>query len=444
MIRNRDSLAHSPGREVALDCIEAAIEGADPETATRDAVSLTGDTLDIGGATYDLTKYEDIVVVGAGKATGGATRALESTLGERITDGVVVTKMPTDTAYVRAITGDHPVPSEQNVEATAEILDLVDAAGEETLVVVVLTGGASALLSAPASDLSLSHLQETTDRLLKNGVPIDEINAVRKHLSAVKGGQLARRGDPARVVGVMLSDVVGDDLGTIGSGPTAPDKTTYADAVAVLDRYDVDVPSAVRTHLYGGVEGGRSETPGPGETAVDRADNHVVVNNATALESAETAARDAGYESLRLSSRIRGEAREVVKPLVAVSEEIAATGAPVEPPAVVLAGGESTVTITGEGGSGGPNQEAVLSGALELAEDTVLAAVDTDGEDGSSNAAGAIADAETVTDEARARRALDGNDAGAYLQEINAVIETGPTGTNVNDVVALVVSDRNE
>ncbi|WP_135305062.1 glycerate kinase type-2 family protein [Haloarcula amylovorans] len=444
MIRNRTTLAVSHRHEVALDCIEAAIDAAAPETATRSAVDLTDETLTIGASTYDLGAYTDVVLVGGGKATGGVTRALESLLGEFLADGQIVVKQPADTATVQSAVGDHPLPSERNIEATAAILDIVDEADEETLVLFVLTGGASALLSAPAGELTLDDLRATTDCLLDGGVPIDEINTIRKHLSAVKGGQIARRAAPATVVGLLMSDVVGNDLSTIGSGPSVPDETTYEDALAVFGRHDIDPPAAVREHLEAGVAGEIAETPFSDDPVFDRVTNHLVGDNATALDAAATVAQDSGYEPLVLTSRLRGEAREVAKPLVAIAEEAAATGSPVDPPAVLLTGGETTVTVTGDGGQGGPNQELVLSGALEHDGRAVVAAVDTDGEDGSSDVAGAIADVAAVSDRERAREALLANDAGSFLSAIGSTIETGPTGTNVNDVVVLVVSDADE
>ena len=444
MIRNRAALAASAGHEVALDCIEAAVDAAAPETATRSAVSRDGDELTVGDATYDLAEYSDVVVVGGGKAAGGVTRALESILGDSLSGGHIVVKQAVDTETVRSSVGDHPLPSDRNVEATADVLETVDAADEGTLVLFVLTGGASALLSAPAGELTLSALQTTTDRLLDGGVPIGDINAVRKHLSDLKGGRVARRGAPATVAGLLISDVVGNDLSTIGSGPSVPDETTYEDALAVFERYDLTPPPAVRNHLEAGRDGRISETPFADDPAFDRVGNHLIGDNATALDAAAAVAREAGHDPLVLTSRLRGEAREVAKPLVAIAEEAMATGTPVEPPAVLLAGGETTVTVTGDGGQGGPNQEFVLSGALAHDGDAVIAAVDTDGEDGSSDVAGAIAGATDIDDRERARDALLANDAGSYLSEVGATVETGPTGTNVNDVAVFVVPDTSE
>ena len=444
MIRNRAALAASSAHEVALDCIEAAIDGAGPDVATRSAVNRDGETLTIGETTYDLADYTDVIVVGGGKAASGVTHALESILGDRLSGGHILVKQAIDTETVRTTVGDHPLPSDRNVQATADILGTVDEADEDTLVLFVLTGGASALLSAPAGDLTPDDLQTTTDRLLNGGVPIAEINAVRKHLSDLKGGQIARRGAPATVAGLLISDVVGNDLSTIGSGPSVPDDTTYEDALGVFDRHDLTPPSAVQDHLEAGRDGSLSETPFPDDPVFDRVTNHLIGDNATALEAAAAVAREAGYEPLVLTSRLRGEAREVAKPLIAIAEETTATGTPVEPPAVLLAGGETTVTVTEDGGQGGPNQEFVLSGALDHDGDAVIAAVDTDGEDGSSEVAGAVADGTVVDDRERARDALLANDAGSHLSDIGATVETGPTGTNVNDVAVIVIEDQCE
>lgn len=441
MFDDRSSLARTPEHEIALDCLEAAIEAAAPDRATREAVTRDGETLRVGDSEYDLSAYDDVVVVGGGKASVGVARALEAVLGDRLSGGVVVAEHPETSGTISVLVGDHPVPSERNVTATETVLETVRAADESTLVLFVVTGGASALLTAPAGDLSLSDLRATTEGLLDSGAPIEAINTVRKHLSASKGGQLARLAAPATVVTLALSDVVGDDLSVVGSGPTVPDETTYADALDVLERYDVDTPDAVATYLSAGSNGDIPETPDVGDPAFDRAETHLVGTNAVALDAAERTAAAAGYTTLHLTSRLRGPARHVGPMVLAVAEEIAATGRPVTPPAVVVAGGETTVAVKDESGSGGPNQELALGAALELDEPMVLAAVDTDGEDGSSDAAGGIVDAETVpySEKSRASDALSAHDAGGYLDEFGATIHTGPTGTNVNDVVVVVV-----
>ncbi|MDS0281793.1 glycerate kinase type-2 family protein [Haloarcula onubensis] len=441
MISNRPELERTPAHGLALDCVESAITAAAPERATRASVGVDGTQLRVDGESYDLAAYDEVVVVGGGKAAAGVTAALESLLGDRLTDGCIVTEEPADLDRVRVRVGDHPVPTERNVAATRELLELLETTTEDTLVIAVVTGGASALLAAPARDLTLSALRETTDALLESGAPIAEMNAVRKHLSATKGGQLARAATPATVVGLALSDVVGDDLSVVGSGPTVPDGTTYADALGVLDRYDVAVPEAVRSHLEAGDGGDRPETPAETDPTFERTRTVCLGTNGTALDAAVETASEAGYDTLRLTSRLRGQARHVGQVVASVAESVALDGEPVEPPAVVVAGGETTVQLDGEAGRGGPNQELALAAALDLPPGPVLAAVDTDGEDGSSDAAGAIVDASTVTDTARASERLDAHDAGTVLADAGAAIRTGPTGTNVNDVVVVVVPE---
>jgi len=447
MIADRTALERSPAHALALDCVEAAIEAADPERATREAVSRDGDTLAIAEAEYDLGAYENVVVVGGGKAAVGVARALERRLGDRLTDGCIVAEHAADLERVRVRVGDHPVPGERNVAATAELLELVADADAATLVLVVVTGGASALLTAPAGELGLAAVRATTDALLDSGAAIGEINAVRKHLSAIKGGLLARLAAPATVAGLALSDVVGDDLSVVGSGPTAPDATTFADALDVLAQYDIDPPEAVTRRLQAGAEGDRPETPAADDPVFEACRTVCVGTNRTALDAAVATATAAGYDTLRLTSRLRGPARHVGEVLATVAESTARDGDPLEPPAVLVAGGETTVSLSGQTGRGGPNRELALAAAIELGERVdadggpVLAAVDTDGEDGSGDAAGAVVDPGTV-DPATARRGLADHDAGRVLGDAGAAIRTGPTGTNVNDVAVIVVPDR--
>jgi len=438
VIEDRNRLAVSEAHETALECVAAGIEAGHPRTIVRDAVSLDGDTLRIADSTYNLDNYEEIVVLGGGNAAAHVAVALESILGGRIDRGVVITDDPVDTERVTVHEGDHPVPSERAVDGTRELLAVADAADKDTLVLATITGGGSALLPAPAGEVSLADLQSTTDGLLASGADIHEINAVRKHLSAIKGGHLARTLAPAQVSALVLSDVVGDDLDVIASGPLVADPTTYADALDVIESYALTIPESVREHLNAGAAGAIEETPGPDDPAFERVGTRLVGTNMTALAAARDEATERGYETLVLSSRIRGEASDAALAHVAVAEEVVETGNPVTPPAVVLSGGETTVTVDGDG-RGGPNQEFALAAALELPSTAVLGAVDTDGVDGNTDAAGALVDGDVVGDTGAARRALDDNDANAYLGERGALLESGPTGTNVNDLRVLVV-----
>jgi len=462
MIDNRDRLARTRSHALALDCIAAGIDAADPTRLTREAVSLADGTLTVGERQYDLADYDEVIVLGGGKAAAVVATELESVLGDSLDGGLVVTDAPdsdaaASTERVEVVAGDHPIPSEHGVAGTRRLLDIAAAADESTLVLGVITGGGSALMAAPAAGLSLADLQSTTDALLASGATISEINAVRKHCSAIKGGRLAATLQPATTCCLVVSDVVGNDLATIASGPLVADPTTYADARDVLDRYDCAVPAAVDDHLARGVAGEITETPTAGDHVFARVTTEIIGDGMVAVRAAADCARESGFEPLVLSSRIRGEAREAAKTQVAIAEEIRASGEPLDPPAVVVSGGETTVTIRGDGsvaaddgsvaadaGTGGPNQEFVLSAAVELAEggdpatDTVVAAVDTDGIDGVSDAAGAIVDSETVEPPA-AHRALAANDATPLLTDADVLIETGPTGTNVNDLRVVVV-----
>jgi glycerate 2-kinase len=455
VIRNRDDLLDGAQdralADLALDCVEAGIRAADPERATSERIRLEGDRLHIVDASYDLTAYDRVVVLGGGKAAAGIARGLEAALGDRLAAGVVA--VPEDTGAdldcIEAVPAGHPTPTEGSVRAGERVLTMARDADTRTLVLAVIAGGGSALLAAPAGDLALDDLRAATDDLLAAGADIDDINAVRKHVSALKGGRLARAAAPATVVGLLVSDVIGDDPAVIGSGPIAPDPTTYADALGVLDRNGVDTP-AVRAHLEAGVSGEHPETPTDDDPTFAKTDasgrvaNHVLAGARTALDAARETARDAGFEPLVLSSRVRGEAREAALTGVAIAEEALTTGNPIGPPAVVLSGGETTVTVRGDG-RGGPNGEYALRAAIEFAgtdAPVALACVDTDGRDGSAAAAGALVDPETVDQRAAARDALARSDSHGYLDGRGALVRTGATGTNVNDLRVLVLGDR--
>ncbi len=441
VIPDVDSVA-DPDRRLALACVAAGIRAATPATVVDEQVSLEGSDLVVDGDRYDLDDYGDVIVVGGGNAAATAGSAVEGVLGDRIDRGAVVTDTPEETERIAVLPGDHPVPSERGVESTRRLLETAASAGPDDLVVALVTGGGSALMPAPAEGIDLGDLQATTEALLESGAAIGEINAVRKHCSALKGGRLAAAAAPATTVGLVFSDVVGNRLDVVASGPLTPDETTFDDALAVLDRYDVDVPDAVDARLRAGADGEYPETPGAGDPVFESVTQHVVADGHTAMDAAAEVAREAGHEPLVLSSRVRGEAGEAAKVLAGVAEECAATGTPVEPPAVLLSGGETTVTIRGDG-VGGPNQEFVLSAALELSEpDVVVASVDTDGIDGNSEAAGGVATSATAEPVAEARAALADNDAGTFLERRDGAIVTGPTGTNVNDLRVFVVPEQ--
>lgn len=435
-------------RRHALRIFKAALKAADPAEAIRRQVTVTGGVLQAGRKRYLLAEFRNVYVLGAGKATAPMAQAVEQLFGKRITAGVINVK-DGHTAPLRRVEQvecAHPVPDERGIAGAARIAELARQAGADDLVLCLISGGASALLPLPAPPLTLEQKQVTTQLLLRSGAAIGEVNAVRKHLSAIKGGQLARLCAPATVISLMLSDVIGDDLAVIGSGPTAPDTSTFADALSVLDRHGLrdGVPSAVRERLEQGAAGALPETPKPGDPLFRRVQNLVVGSSALAVEAAASEARALGYRPLILTTRLEGEAREVARALAAIAHEAALDGRPVRSPACLIAGGETTVTVRGTG-KGGRNQELALAAALDLAgaPRLVLLSGGTDGTDGPTDAAGAIVDGETVARAEsaglNARAALMANDSYPLLDATGDLLRTGPTGTNVMDVQVMLV-----
>jgi glycerate 2-kinase len=442
MISNKDELARTPARKTALECLCAAIEAVHPQNVIENALHLEDDLLSVDGHTYNLNRFDEIVVIGGGNAAGHVAVALESLLGDQIDRGVVVTDDLVPTEQIEVFEGDYPIPSERCMEGTLQVIDIAESVTEDTLVLTVLSGGGSPLLSAPVADISLADLQTVTNLLFENGVPLRGLNAVRKHLSAIKGGQLARAADPATTVGLVFSDVVGNDLGVIASGPLAPDDTTFDDALNVINQYDIAVPDRVRERLRRGQLGQPPETPGTGSEIFDKVHHHILVDGTAALEGASETATNRGYNSVILSSRLRGDAHESAKIHVGIAEEILTTGNPIDPPAVLLSGGETPVTVRGKG-MGLPNQEFALSAALELTDsDVAIASIATDGHDGMTDTAGAIVDVTTVDSEQEAQQAFTNNSVREFLATRSDLITTGTTGTNVNDVHVAVIESR--
>ena len=435
-------------RRDALAIFQSALEAVDPEEAVRRHLRIEGETLSLEGRRYDLGACERILVVGAGKAVAPMAKALEDMLGDRIDSGVLVVKdghgLPLKKIRVRE--ASHPVPDERGVSGTLEILKLLESAGPRDLVLCLISGGASALLIAPAEGVSLPDKQATTRSLLACGATIHEINTIRKHLSRAKGGQLVRAAHPAGVLSLILSDVVGDDLDVIGSGPTVPDRSSFQDTMDIFKRYEIwdSIPAPVRERVSQGVRGAQPETPKPSDPAFEGCAQVLVGSCLRALAAAAESAERLGYRSLILSSKIEGEAREVAKALAAIGKEVLSSGHPLKPPACILTGGETTVTLQGDG-RGGRNQEFVLASALALdgTDRVVVLAGGTDGTDGPTDAAGALADGLTI----RKAKAL-GMDPHAFLKRsdsyhffkpLDDLIITGPTRTNVMDVYMLLI-----
>ncbi|MDA0710727.1 MAG: glycerate kinase [bacterium] len=434
----------------AREIFDAAILAVDAEQCVRRFVHLNGTALSIGEKTYDLSDYRRVLVVGMGKATPRMARALEDILGSRIAGGLINTKYEhgESLAYIETVECGHPVPDLAGIEGTHRILSMLEEADEKTLVICAISGGGSALTPAPVEGISLDDKQKTTQLLLSCGANIVELNAIRKHLSRIKGGGLARAAFPATVVALMLSDVIGDPLDVIASGPTTPDTSTFQTCMAILDKYDLleKVPGAVRARFEAGVRGDLEDTPKPGHEALSHVQNLVVGSNGLAVAAARDMAKALGYRTLVLSTRVEGEAREVAHVYAGIGKEIAATGQPIPAPACVISGGETTVTVRGKG-KGGRNQELVLSAAVQLAgwDRVVVFSGGTDGTDGPTDAAGAISDGRTVERAIEkgisAGSHLKNNDAYPFFESLGDLIKTGATGTNVADVAFVLVGD---
>lgn len=439
----------------------AALERVDPVPMMKRVLRLEGDVLvaatELGSARFDLSAFDRVVVTGMGKATARMALGLEEILGDRIASGLVAVKSGhvETLRRVRLVEASHPVPDASSARAADEVLAFAETFDARTLVVTLISGGGSALLCAPARDaggrplLTLDEKKEVTRALLACGATIHEMNCVRKHLSRIKGGRLARAYAPAASLNLLLSDVVGDDLDVIASGPTVPDPTTFADALGVVRRHGLldRIPAAARRALEDGAAGLHEETPKPGDPAFERATNVLIGTNHQALLAAEAKARALGYATLVLTSRLTGEARDAALTLLGIGEDIALSRFPLRPPACLIAGGETTVTLRGAG-KGGRNQEMALAFLAALprsraARDILLLAASTDGNDGPTDAAGAFSSL-TIAEHARAlgldpNAFLAANDSYRFHEAAGSLLKTGPTNTNVSDVAVLMV-----
>jgi hydroxypyruvate reductase len=438
-------------RKDARTVLDAAIEAADPERAVERCLKREGDRLFVGcELELDLTDYARILTVGAGKAGASMARALERILGDRIAGGLISVKYGHGLPLQRIELAEaaHPVPDRSGAEAAERIIGILESAGENDLVFSLISGGGSALIPAAAPPVTLELKRRLTERLLAAGADIHEINTVRKHLSRSKGGNLMRAAYPARVINLMLSDVIGDDPDVIASGPFVPDTTSFADAERVLVRYgltDSADPEIVE-RIRDGVAGLVPENPKEYDPIFDRATNMIVGSNIRSLTAAAYTARELGYGTLILSSSISGDTTDAARFHAAIAEEIRRTGNPVKSPACIVSGGETTVKVTGAG-LGGRNQEFALAlvEAASRIPGALFLAAGTDGTDGPTDAAGAIADDRTL---GRAREMgmeprdfLRNNDSYHFFERLGDLIVTGPTRTNVMDVRVVLVGE---
>jgi glycerate 2-kinase len=418
-------------RQLLRDMFDAAIAAASPDKAVP--------------ANLPPPPAGRTVVVGAGKAAASMARAVDSHWpADEPLAGLVVTRYGYGVGplkRIEVVEAAHPIPDAAGQEAARRILDLVKGLGPDDLALCLISGGGSALLSLPAPGITLDDKQTLNKALLRSGANIHEINCVRKHLSAIKGGRLALAAAPARIVSLIISDVPGDDPSVIASGPTTPDTTTLADAKAVLRRYGIVAPPSVQALL----EDGKSETPKPGDPAFARSETRIIAAPQASLEVAAELAGRAGYRPLILGDAIEGEASEVGKVIAGIARQVAIHGQPAPSPCVLISGGETTVTVAG-GGKGGRNVEFLLSMAIQLEGLPRVFAIagDTDGVDGAEEVAGAIVTPDSL-ERARklglnARASLADNDAHGFFRELGDQVVTGPTLTNVNDFRAVLVN----
>jgi len=440
-------------RSDAEDIFFHSLKPVDPYQAVKRFIRVKNDVLELGSSgepsgSLRLDDYRRLIVVGGGKASSPMARALEEILGTRISSGLVNVKtgFAEPLQRIELIEAEHPVPGAMGVTGARRIIEKLHDAGERDLIFSVISGGGSALLPSPAGRITLEEKQAVTRKLLECGAVIDEINAVRKHISNSKGGQMARAAYPATTVNLMLSDVVGDKLDVIASGPFTPDGSTFDDVLRIFRKYKLkDIPQAVLEHIQAGVEGRVPETPKAGDPVFEKVYNLVVGSNVLACRAAEERARALGYNTLILSSMIEGETRDVALVHVGIAKEVLASGLPVQKPACLISGGETTVTIKGQG-LGGRNMEFALAAAIHLEKcpgSVVILSGGTDGNDGPTDAAGAFADPTSVSKGKKigieAAEYLAENDSYHFFERTGDLLITGPTKTNVMDVRLVLV-----
>jgi glycerate 2-kinase len=436
-----------PQRRDARVIFEAGLIASDPELLIGRRLQIDGQILHAGERLYNLANHGDLYVVGAGKATARMALAVEALLGERIAGGIIIVKPGhrVPLKKLEVVEAGHPIPDQAGINATEAIIELLRRTQKTDLILCLVSGGASALLSCPVVGLSLQDKQQTTQALLNCGARIQEVNAIRKHISRIKGGRLAELAYPSTVLSLILSDVIDDSMDNIGSGPTVPDSSTFADCLSIIDRYGVGamIPGAVTSFLKKGAAGEIVDTPKAGDPIFQKVQNLLIGNNQLALVAAKEKAEALGYNTLVLSRSIEGEARKVAIDHVVIARDVLSSSSP-RPPACIISGGETTVAIRGDG-LGGRNQEFALAAAIEIdgLEGVVVLSGGTDGTDGPTDAAGGIVDWTTVQ-RARdqgldARSYLERNDSYPFLKTVGDLLITGPTLTNVMDLRLVLI-----
>lgn len=437
-------------RENALKIFREAVDAANPKKCVLDHMSRKGDVLTVDGMKYNLKDFGAVYAVAFGKAATSMADAVEEVLGERLTGGIVVSNSRPQNPYKRLgfYLSSHPVPDDRSLTATKEVVSILEKAGEKDLVIFLISGGGSALLALPSPGISLDDKRKATETLLRSGVDKYGLNAVRKHISQIKGGGLLKKALPARVITLILSNVVSDKLDAIASGPTVPDPTTFEDAWRVIEALDLEhkLPPQVVVHLEEGRSGNSPETLKEGEYDPKNVQTLIVGNNFKSLIAAEKKAEELGYNTLMLSSQISGEAREVAKVVSAIAFDVERFDIPVKKPSCIIFGGETTVTLqsTLGAGKGGRSTETALSFCMEIiGHDIVGLFCDTDGIDGPIDAAGAVCDGQSRlqarTINVSAREHLAQNNSYDFFDKLGDLIITGPTGTNVMDIGIVLI-----
>lgn len=448
LVENGETKLNKKARAIALKSLETALKKIDPKQILQTKLQMESSTLKVDKFSFNLKKFKNIYVIGGGKASGAMAEAVEKILNTRIKEGIV--NVPLGSQYKTKIIelhgSKHPIPDETGVEGTRRILEIAEKAKKDDLIICLISGGGSSLMPLPRNGISIGDKKEITDALLKSGATINEINTVRKHISDFKGGWLAKKAYPATVLNLILSDVVGDPLDFIASGPTVPDSTTFSDSINVLKKYCLweKAPKTIKKVLSEGEKGAIPETPKADDRVFKKVFNVVVGNNRFASKAVYEHFKSEGLNSLLLTATLEGEARHVGVMLATTASEVVASGNPVPKPAGIVAGGETTVTVTGKG-MGGRNQEIALAAAQKLGntDGIVIASLSTDGIDGPTDAAGALADGKTLAKAAKLQlkpeKYLEENDSYHFFSKLNDLIFTGPTGTNVNDISVIVV-----
>jgi glycerate-2-kinase len=448
LAKNGETPLDQKARRLALKSLEAALNAVDPKQIIKSKLSLKNSILHVDSYSFDLKKFKNTYVIGGGKASGSMAEALEQILGNRIRNGLVNVPHGSKNKanIIKFHEASHPIPDETGVEGTRRMLEIAEQAKENDLVICLISGGGSSLMPLPRGQISIADKKEITSALLKCGATINEINTVRKHISDFKGGWLAKKAYSATILNLILSDVVGDPLDFIASGPTVPDSTTFSDAVNVLKKYALwdKAPASIKKVLSDGEKGKIPETPKASDEAFKKVFNVVIGNNRFASLAVCEYLKPEGLNTLLLTATLEGEARHVGIMLSSIANEVTVSGNPVLKPAGIIAGGETTVTVTGKG-LGGRNQEIALAASQKLKgiDGVVVASLSTDGIDGPTDAAGAIVDGKTLTKAAKMglvpEEYLAKNDSYHFFSQLGDLIFTGPTGTNVNDISLIVV-----